>query len=349
VRVVILNERRSEREAIVRALPPDVYRVEASADEKSGLEVIANRAPEIIVFSVPQEGGGDLTRRLRGADSTGHAYLLAIFDGSATAKEIASVIACGAHDFILRPNLERDLLERVRAPARLIRWAKAVVQPAAFDFSHATELSELKAWKNLHQLVCEDLAGLTGESLSAQTGFPARFEGECRSATIALSLATERVELSLSLVFDGPALAWLRQNLLGDTEAPDEAVDDALRELANTAGGAVKRVAMAENVTLTTGLPRNGEVGVRPTGSAAFSLNLGNGGPNIALVADIHALENRRVAASELTEGMIVAHDVKNAAGMLLVPAGSRLTLTSAARLAKALGSRFFLEVAPAA
>jgi hypothetical protein len=46
---------------------------------------------------------------------------------------------------------------------------------------------------------------------------------------------------------------------------------------------------------------------------------------------------------------MVLVHDVRNEGGVLLVPAGSRLTSTSAAKLAQMLGPRFFLEVAPAA
>jgi hypothetical protein len=53
------------------------------------------------------------------------------------------------------------------------------------------------------------------------------------------------------------------------------------------------------------------------------------------------------VPSSQLAEGMILAHDVRTEAGILLAPSGCRLTGTTAAKLAKMLGPRFFVEVAP--
>ena len=50
-----------------------------------------------------------------------------------------------------------------------------------------------------------------------------------------------------------------------------------------------------------------------------------------------------------LCEGMIVVHDVRTDAGVLLLPGGARLTRTSATRLSQILGPRTFLDVCPAA
>jgi hypothetical protein len=65
-------------------------------------------------------------------------------------------------------------------------------------------------------------------------------------------------------------------------------------------------------------------------------------------VAEIKERANRRVPASQLIEGMVLAHDLRNDCGILLVPSGSRLTGTSAARLAKMFGDKIYLEVATA-
>jgi hypothetical protein len=81
----------------------------------------------------------------------------------------------------------------------------------------------------------------------------------------------------------------------------------------------------------------------------AWTLALPEAGTNIVVVGAVHSKANQRVPASNLSEGMVIVHDVRNAGGMLLVPAGSRLTSSTAAKLAKVLGPKFFLEVAPAA
>ena len=123
---------------------------------------------------------------------------------------------------------------------------------------------------------------------------------------------------------------------------------DALRELANTAGGALKRAALTESVALTTGLPVDDNAARFPGKHICWSLTLQDGGC-FAVVGEILARGNERISAAKLAEGMVIAHDVRNESGILLVPAGARLTSTSALRLAAMLGPRFFLEVAPAA
>jgi len=115
------------------------------------------------------------------------------------------------------------------------------------------------------------------------------------------------------------------------------------------AGGALKRAALAENVSLTTGIPSTEKFAVPSGASACWSLLSSTGECRLAVVGEARQRTNERVAASLLSEGMILAHDVRNEGGILLAPAGSRLTSTSAAKLAKLLGARFFLEVAPPA
>jgi DNA-binding response OmpR family regulator len=348
LRIVLLNDKRSERESMVRALPQESYRVEAVSDEQSALAAIAREAPQVVIFGVPAKGGPDLVRRLRGADSSGQAYQLALIEAVPAGKEISNLVAAGVHDFMRRPVIDCELLERVNAPARLIRWAQSVVKPAVFDFSSTLDMTKLRAWRGLGALVAEDLAQMAGQAFSASEGWPQRFTEDYRSATIPMSLAGDQLEVRVSVVADARMLAWLRESLLGDPSANDEATDDALRELANTAGGAIKRAALCENVALTTGLPVNEAVEF-PGKHQCWSLSLDAERGSIALVAEIRKRENQRIPASKLIEGMILAHDVRSEGGILLVPAGSRLTSTSAVKLAQMLGSRFLLEVAPAA
>jgi CheY-like chemotaxis protein len=349
LRVLLLNDRRGERDAIARALPSESYRIEAMAEESVALAAIARESPQVIVVSVPAKGGPDLIRRLRGADGSGQAYVVALLEATPTGKEISNLIAAGAHDIMRRPFIEAELLERVKAPRRWLRWAHSVTKPAAFDFSAALDFTALNVWKSIGCVVAEDLGQMAGQSFSVGEGWPRQFDGNHRGATIPMSLAGDQLELRVSIVVDSRSLDWLREALLGDAGAALDAVDDALRELANTAGGAIKRAALGESVVLTTGLPVSDASVAIPAGCASWSLNLDDGLVSIAVVVEIKRLQNQRVPASKLTEGMVLAHDIRNEAGILLVPAGSRLTATSALKLAKMLGASFFLEVAPAA
>ena len=348
MRVILLNDRRAERDAMVRALPQDTYRVEAVGDETAALAAIAREAPQVVVFSVPTKGGQDLARRLRGGENASEAYLLAIVEATPANKELSNLITAGVHDFMRRPFADIELIERVKAPERLLRWSRAVSKPNAFDFSAALDVNALRSWRTLGQLVAEDLGEMAGQPFAVSQGYPKQLNGTAPCASIPMSLAGDQLELRLSIVADAVATQWIRGTLLGDPVAPDNAVHDALRELANTAGGALKRAALGESITLTTGIPRDDSSARFPGKHQCWSLELEGGAGCLAVVGEIRARSNERISAAQLAEGMVLAHDIRSEGGVLIVPAGSRLTATSANRLAAMLGPRYFLEVAPA-
>lgn len=343
MRVLVLNEKRSERDAIVRALPQDSYRVEAVQDERAALAAITREVPHFVIFSVPGKGGVDLVGRLRGADASGEAFLIALLEATPASRELSALLAAGVHDFVRRPLLETDVLERVKAPIRVARWARAVASPAAFGLTAALDVTCLEAWRNLPAHVASDLAATLGSGLTISRG--ARPSAK-RRATIAMALVDERLEVRVSIAVDLVTERWLAENLLGDAAASDGALDDCLRELTNMAGGAFKRAALAENVTFTTGIPHSQHSACHQSACEAWTLSL-NEEIHVCVLVDIHRLTNQRLAAVELAEGMILAHDVRNDAGVLLIAAGARLTSTSATQLARVLGPRFYLEVAP--
>jgi len=200
------------------------------------------------------------------------------------------------------------------------------------------------------QVISGDFEQLMGHALAVSRGWPKSFGRGVRGATIPMSLATEGLELMVSVLANPGTLKWLGAALLGDPDAGLANLDDVLRELANTAGGAVKRAALPENITFTTGIPFNeNAVHLGAPDVQAFSLSLDGGAACLAVVGQIRKRENHRVSAAGLREGMVLVHDVRSDSGALLVTAGSRLTSTTAQRLATVLGPSFVLEVARAA
>jgi CheY-like chemotaxis protein len=350
MRVVVISDKRTELESIARALRQASCSVEPFGETKAALAAIAFQSPQVVVLAWPASGGADLVRSVRGADSSGQTYVLAILARTPGGHEIPTVLAAGAHDLLCRPLVDEELVARVKAPTRLMKWAQSVTNPSAFDFSSSTDFTRLRAWQQMGTLVAEDLAQVVGQPLEAIDGWPQRFGSGTRGATILLSLATEQSEVRVSVVADPPTVSWLGKALLGDTNPSDAALDDVLRELANTAGGAVKRAALPENVTLTTGMPFSDSAAeLRSKASHSWTVMLDGGRACIAIVGEIRARPNERVPASKLREGMVVVNDLRGENGMLLVTAGSRLTSTTAERVAKLLGGRFLVEVAFAA
>lgn len=346
MRILLFNDKRVERDAMFRALPSDTYRVESVADEPSAIAAISRESPQMIIFAAPPKGAPDLARRLAAADSSGQAYMLAVLDTTPPHKTITSLMAAGVHDVIRRPLIDEELLERVKAPGRLMRWTRSVLKPAVFDFSAELDITRLSAWQGLGSLVAEDLQQVVGLQFAVQSGWPEHFGSNVYGATIPMSLAGDELELRVSVVVDESTAKWLCESLLGDPSLDPAVRDDALREFANTAGGAVKRAALCDSVTLTTGLPVNERISAFQGEHCSWTLSADQGRIRFAVVGEIRRRINQRVAASTLSEGMVLAHDLRSEGGLLLAPAGSRLTSSTAAKLARLLGPKVFLEVA---
>jgi FixJ family two-component response regulator len=350
MRVVLLNDNRAERDSMVRVLRRASPVVEAFSDANGAVASITGEAPEVIVVAMSSYGGPELIRLLRGADVSGHAYLLAVIPGTLGGREILPALAAGAQDFIRRPVVDAELVERVKAPMRMLKWARSVTKPAVFDLSMATDIRGLRVWQIMGAVVAEDLSQMVGQPLETTKGWPKRFGRDVRCATIPMSLPSDQVELRVSVVIDAASVNWLGNALLGDPRPADAALDDLLRELANTAGGAVKRAALPENVTFTAGLPISGRAPhFQGADIQSFTLSADLGKACIAIVAEVRKRENLRVLACDLREGMVLVHDLRSRNGALLVTAGSRLTSTAAARVAMVLGERFVIEVSCAA
>jgi len=349
MRIVLFNDKKAERDAMMRTFANAGYHAEGSGDEQAALAAISRESPQIIVFSAPSKGAADLVRRLKGADSSGQAYLLSLVESTPSASDLAHIIEAGANDFLRRPVVDVELLERLKAPARLVKWVKSLTTTSAFDLVTRIDVAELHAWRSLGDLVAVDLSAMAGHPFCVSKAWPKRFTHHVRSATIPMSLAGDELEARVSVVVDAITIRWVKSALLGNPNASVDAVDDALRELANTAGGAVKRAALTENVVLTTGIPSTDNASSHFEQHSCWTLAPEGSDCFVAVVGEIRQRANQRVAASQLTEGMVLAHDVRNESGILLVPAGSRLTSTSAIKLSALLGPRFFLEVAPTA
>jgi DNA-binding response OmpR family regulator len=350
MRVVLINDKCDERDAMVRVLQQASCTVEPFDGANGAMAAIGRESPHVIVLAIPGSGFLELIRRIRGADAPGTAYFLAVLDATAGGREIPAILDAGVHDFLRRPWLDLELVARVKAPTRLIQWARSAGKRIALDFSTAVDVGRLRVWQDMGAVIAEDLSQVLRQPLEMSKGWPRRFGPGVRGATIAMSLASDRTEVRVSIVIDPPTGTWLGATVLGDPKAAEATIDDVLREFANIAGGAVKRAALPESVTLTTGLPINDNAPrCQGDGVQCWTATADGGKACIAIVGEIRKRENQRVSASRLREGMVVVNDLRTESGALLVTAGSRLTSTTATRIAQMLGERFFVEVAYAA
>lgn len=290
-----------EAEAALRAHPPDVL-----------LVWLPLGMPEL--------------RELCAAETTRSTYIVAVVPAELPPRAISSAIAAGCHDVLHSPFSDEELCARIEVLERLRGWQPATV--AALHRSAATT----RAWRFLGDVVADDLEAMCGQKVRVTRR--ASIPSSARVAWIPMVLANDRLELCIAVAADGDACRWLGDALLCESDPTTEMLDDILREMANVAGGAVKRAMLPEGLVLSTGIPVGGDVATLPASRTreVWSIVIDEG-ISLAIVAEIRARPNRRIPARGLIEGMVIVDDVKTATGMLLLPAGTRLTETTAERL----------------
>jgi CheY-like chemotaxis protein len=348
MKVLVLDENPLERQAIGQTLGQAGFSVEEAKDSKVALGLLEREPPRAFVLPWPKTGGADFIKHVRTLDAAHHIYILVLLDKQPP-SELTALYAAGADDFIRRPIVREELVGRIETPRRIEKWSNQKAK-GSFDWSSASDLRHLRACREMGAVVAEELGQMLGQSMQVAAGWSPQFAENAFSATIPLSLASVQTEIRVSIVIDSASLPALAGALLGDPNAPREALEDIVRELANTAGGAVKRLALTEDVTLTTGLPVNESVsGKEDDTTRCWVARLAQPKLCIGIVGEVRKRENQRLAASLLREGMVVAADLFSDSGALVVRAGTRLSATTAQRVAAILGQRFVVEVACAA
>ncbi|MEZ4221956.1 MAG: hypothetical protein R3B13_13570 [Polyangiaceae bacterium] len=169
------------------------------------------------------------------------------------------------------------------------------------------------------------------------------------TAGIVLSNPELQLEMRVALGVDAASAEALTVHLFGEDSA--ELEGDMLGELANMFMGGLKDGFSRESLAFTGGLPENFEPGAfldyTKNCQIVEGFVLVAEGARIAIRVGVSSKKNQSVGAAGLREGMVLAKDVFNARGMLLVTAGTRLSSTMADRLRQALPAKQTVEVAP--
>ena len=130
VRILVVDDDRSVREALRRALTLGGYEVEAVEDGRQALARLATSTPDALVLDIglPEIDGLEVARRLRGAGDRTPILMLTARD--AVADRIDGLDA-GADDYLVKPFDLGELKARIRA---LLRRANGGGDPSALSF-----------------------------------------------------------------------------------------------------------------------------------------------------------------------------------------------------------------------
>lgn len=261
-------------------------------------------------------------------------YVIGVI-ASADPKSYADSWAAGVDDVMRRGACGEEVAGRVDARRRILSWAT----PTAED-ARGFDLQRLEAWKEVGPIVAAALGEMLGEPLQVASGG----RSVVTAAEMPASLAVDGVEVRLALGVDAPSALALATRLFGEA-VPSFVFADSLRELANTAAGAFKRAALPEGPSFTLGLPvSRPPFGPPRPGERRFSL-VGTDF-RIELAVARTELRQRHICAIDLREGMVLAQDLRNASGLLMLAAGTSLTDRTVGRVVDLVGATGLVQVA---
>lgn len=163
------------------------------------------------------------------------------------------------------------------------------------------------------------------------------------TSAIALTLATDHLQIELGIGVDERTRDHLSDVLLGG-DSTVEAISDALREMANTAGGAIRRAALDDGMCFAMGLPTNDNVFGSEKRRRGFAITDANG-LYLECVVTVSANRSKRIDVADLCEGMVIATDILDESGNILVASGGSLTATTAERIRAVLARGSQVEI----
>lgn len=204
-------------------------------------------------------------------------------------------------------------------------------------------IGRVRVFQELEDIVTAELAALLGRPLRRITG---ERNPIVHSSVVPLTLVSDHLAVNLGLGVDAVARDKLRELLLGGDENC-EAMLDALREMANTAGGAVCRVALDQGAMFTLGLPSNDDVFRAGRGKRREWAITDDDGLYLTCVAMLSENRTTRVAPSELRVGMALVSDaVHPITGRTVALANCALTQTAIDAIAESFDDTTRIEVA---
>ncbi len=149
MRILVVDDEPSVRDALDRALRMDGYKVQLAGDGRAALDALADQPPDAIVLDVlmPEPNGLEVCRRLRAAGD--HTPVLMLTARDAVPDRVAGLDA-GADDYLVKPFALEELGARLRALLRrtspnteLLRHADLVLDPAGHTVTRGGRPIEL--------------------------------------------------------------------------------------------------------------------------------------------------------------------------------------------------------------
>jgi two-component system response regulator MprA len=150
VRILVVDDEPSVRDALDRALRMDGYKVQLAAGGHEALDALAQQAPDAIVLDVlmPELDGIEVCKRVRAAGDRTPVLMLTARDA---VPDRVKGLDAGADDYLVKPFALEELTARLRAllrrsggpTAEKLRHADLVLDPAGHTVARGDRSIEL--------------------------------------------------------------------------------------------------------------------------------------------------------------------------------------------------------------
>lgn len=263
-----------------------------------------------------------------GAGAGAHVVVLSPREDPAS---VGAMLAAGAHEHVAWPCDVTELGARIRAA----RMAVSPVSPTKAARPLLAPILESRTWAKLDGVVAQALGTTVGTELPlararALTCGPF-------SATLTLAAPADGLEVGVGLTLSAHAAAAISLQMIG--EADESLQRDLGAELANVTAGVLKQHLGTEGRAVSLRIPKHQSAREFEAAWRGYDerrvLEGRIEGHAFAVACGVRWRGTRSVVARELREDMVVAEDLRNPSGALIVASGTRLTSTMAERLGR--------------
>ncbi|MBX7100400.1 MAG: hypothetical protein K1X89_21965 [Myxococcaceae bacterium] len=308
------------------------------------------------------DGGVRLLKQLRALERSAHPYVM-LLGTDLTEPQLIQAYDAGANDD-LRPPFSLPLLAaRLRATETWLAHlektaAKAkpapvapkpepvVVVPKGPPPSPVLQAAATQTWRSL----ASTFQSAASQFLTLPVGLTepsAVCAPLAHACAITLSNAQLQLEIRIAVGIDARTASDLAMHVFG--AEGDGLALDLLKELSNLLMGKTKTGLGGESLSFAGGLPE--EISVEQLARPPVTFNVQD---TFALSLNEHAMlvhvgirskANSMVVPAEMREGMVLAKDLFNLRGLLLVPGGTRLSTHMVDKLRGVLEAKARVEV----
>lgn len=352
MKVLVVDNAAAAHEATSRLLDAESHSVTLVENAAAALALLEETDFDVVLVESTLAGvtGSELVKRIRALETGGEHVFVIMTSAERAHGDVTTAFAAGADDFIRKPIGKDELHARLDGPSRMLRWvSRAMTRAGVAPASAKPDLSALSAWSSVDSAICSEVGDMLGMSLSVVAANDV-LDGSIAVSALPLSLTSESTEVCFAVGIDHASSTALAESIFGDAGVDAAAIRDMIGEIVNVAAGAFKRDAAAEGRSFTTGIPEEAspESFRRPNATARRQWLVASEGTPICLrfEVELRVRETKHLPIAELEEGMVMAKDLRDEGGTLVVGGGTRLTETTLATMREALGSIPLVEIA---